>query len=45
MQPVLEPEGDAGQYLPYKRISFGLDALQLKGASPENSRFGAMISI
>lgn len=45
MQPVLEPVGDAGQYLPYKRISFGLDALQLKGASAEASRFGAMVSI
>lgn len=45
MQPVLEPIGDAGHYLPYKRISFGLDALQLKGASPHTSRFGAIISI
>lgn len=45
MQPVLEPAGDAGQYLPYKRISFGLDALQLKGASAATSRFGAIVSI
>ena len=45
MQPVLEPTGDAGQYLPYKRISFGLDALELKGASANTSRFGAMVSI
>ena len=39
-QPVLEPSGDAGHYLPYKRISFGLDALHLKGASADTSRFG-----
>ena len=45
MQPVLEPTGDAGQYLPYKRISFGLDALELKGASANTSRFGAIVSI
>ena len=45
MQPVLEPSGDAGQYLPYKRISFGLDALELKGVSADTSRFGAIISI
>jgi len=45
MQPVLEPTGDAGHYLPYKRISFGLDALELKGASAETSRFGAIVSI
>ena len=45
MQPVLEPVGDAGQYLPYKRISFGLDALHLKGASADTSRFGAIVSI
>ena len=45
MQPVLEPSGDAGHYLPYKRISFGLDALHLKGASADSSRFGAIVSI
>ena len=45
MQPVLEPSGDAGHYLPYKRISFGLDALELRGASANMSRFGAIISI
>lgn len=45
MQPVLEPVGDAGHYLPYKRISFGLDALHLRGASPAASRFGAIVSI
>jgi type IV secretion system protein VirB4 len=45
MQPVLDPVGDSGDYLPYKRISFGLDALHLKGASAAGSRFGAMVSV
>jgi type IV secretion system protein VirB4 len=45
VQPVLDPVGDAGHYLPYKRISFGLDALHLKGASPATSRFGAIVSM
>lgn len=45
MQPLLEPTGDAGHYLPYKRISFGLDALHLKGSSADTSRFGAIVSI
>ncbi len=45
MQPVLEPSGDAGHYLPYKRVSFGLDALHLKGVSADTSRFGAIVSI
>jgi type IV secretion system protein VirB4 len=45
MQPVLEPVGDAGHYLPYKRISFGLDALHLRGGTANSSRFGAIVSI
>jgi type IV secretion system protein VirB4 len=45
LQTVLEPAGDAGQYLPYKRISFGIDTFELKGATPGNSRFAAMLSI
>jgi type IV secretion system protein VirB4 len=45
VQPVLDPSGDAGHYLPYKRVSFGLDAMHLKGASEASSRFGAMVSI
>lgn len=45
LQPVLEPLGDAGQYLPYKRVSFGVDTFELKGATPGSSRFAAMLSI
>ncbi len=45
VNPVLNPTGDAGLYLPYKRISFGLDAMHLKGASLEACSFAALISI
>lgn len=44
-QPVLEPAGDIGHYLPYKRMSFGLDTLHVKGVTPAASRFCAIISI
>jgi type IV secretion system protein VirB4 len=45
VQPVLAPSGDAGQYLPYKRVRFGLDTLELRGATPGASRLGAIISL
>lgn len=45
MQPVLVPEGDVGQYLPYKRVSFGVDTLELRGATPNLSRVGAILSV
>jgi type IV secretion system protein VirB4 len=45
MQPVLVPQTDLGQYLPYKRISFGLDTLELRGATPALSRLAAMVSV
>lgn len=45
MQPVLAPTGDAGQYLPYKRVSFGADTIHLKGATPAQSRFAAILSV
>lgn len=44
LQPVLEPCGDAGQYLPYRRVSFGIDTLEIKDGSGA-SRFGALLSI
>ena len=45
MRPVRRPtEGtDIGRMLPYKRISFGLDALELRG--PGEAGFGALISL
>jgi type IV secretion system protein VirB4 len=43
MRPVLAPAGDAGHYLPYRRLSFGLEAFELAGA--DERRFGAMLSL
>ena len=45
MRPVRrQADGtDIGQMLPYRRINFGLDAVELKGAG--NSSFGAMVSL
>lgn len=45
MHPVLAPEEDLGGYIPYKRISFGIDALEQRGASSDGSRLGAILSI
>ena len=45
MRPVVLPAADTdlGQHLPYKRVSFGLDALETAGAGGRN--FAAMLSI
>lgn len=44
-RPVRLPEGDLGEYLPYRRVSFGRDTVEL-GASPTGERgFAALISI
>lgn len=45
MRPVLMPQGDAGEYLPYRRVSFGLEALELSRAGALPRGFGAMVSI
>ncbi|MGL5836876.1 MAG: VirB4 family type IV secretion/conjugal transfer ATPase [Sphingorhabdus sp.] len=44
-QPVLVPQGDLGHYLPYKRVSFGMDTLELRGAVHAGNRLGAILSI
>lgn len=44
-QPVIVPQGDLGHYLPYKRVSFGLDTLELRGAVHAGNRLGAIISV
>ncbi len=44
-QPVLVPQGDLGQYLPYKRVSFGIDTLELRGVVPGGNRLGAILSV
>jgi type IV secretion system protein VirB4 len=45
MRPVLVPQGDAGEYLPYRRASFGLETLELSRAGALARGFGAMVSI
>ena len=48
MRPVLKPDplarDDVGQYLPYQRLSFGVDAYELNGAGGDKS-FGALVSV
>ncbi len=44
-QPVLQPTGDCGQYIPYKRVSFGLDTIEFRGAGAGDIKFGAIISV
>jgi type IV secretion system protein VirB4 len=43
MRPVQVPAGDVGDYIPYKRIAFGGDALELKG--PADRSFAAILSL
>ncbi len=45
MRPVLLPEGkvDLGYHLPYSRLSFGVDTVELRNAAQRS--FGALLSI
>jgi len=45
MRPVLLPEGDIdlGRHIPYKRVSFGLDTIETKGAT--GRQFAGMLAI
>ncbi|MGC1302140.1 MAG: VirB4 family type IV secretion/conjugal transfer ATPase, partial [Caulobacteraceae bacterium] len=44
LRPVLAPTGDAGRHIPYKRTSFGAEALEATGAGPEKS-FAAILAL
>ncbi|WP_423143107.1 VirB4 family type IV secretion/conjugal transfer ATPase [Parablastomonas sp. CN1-191] len=44
-EPVVLPHGDAGQHLPARRISFGLDAVELAPAGHRERRFVAIVSV
>lgn len=44
MRPVLSTNGDIGQYIPYRRTSFGLDALEQSPACGTRD-FAAMLSL
>ncbi|NIJ65956.1 type IV secretion system protein VirB4 [Sphingomonas leidyi] len=45
VRPVLLPMQDAGAYLPYRRISFGQEAIELGAAGPSPRSFAAIVSI
>ncbi len=45
LRPVMTPSGDAGLYLPYRRVSFGADALELSPAGEVERSFAAMVSM
>ncbi len=44
-RPVRLPQGDLGQYLPYRRVSFGLDAAGLSASGHGGKRFVGMVSV
>ncbi len=45
MRPVRLPEADLGLYLPYRRVTFGADALELGRAGGLEPTFAAMVSV
>jgi len=45
VRPVRLPSADIGLYLPYRRVSFGADALELSAAGQLERTFAAMVSI
>ena len=45
LRPVRLPQADLGRYLPYRRISFGANALELSASGGAPQTFGAMISV
>ena len=44
LRPMLKPIGEPGSHLPYRRISFGLDAIERKGAGDDRD-FSAILSL
>lgn len=45
MRPVLLPMADLGRHIPYRRVSFGVETLELSRAGSLDRSFAAMISI
>jgi type IV secretion system protein VirB4 len=45
MQPVLLPHEDIGYHLPFRRVSFGQDAVELGPVGKRPRRFSALVSI
>ena len=44
LKPVLAPSGDLSQAIATRRLSFGLDAMEV-GGGPDGSSFGAIVSL
>jgi type IV secretion system protein VirB4 len=45
MRPVLLPRADLGEHIPYRRVSFGAETVELSHAGPLERTFSAVISI
>ncbi len=45
MKPMGLPEGDLGHYIPARRVSFGLNTVELGPTGPYDRRFVAMVSV
>ena len=45
MRPVGMPHGDIGNHIPARRVSFGLETVELGAAGPLKRRFMALVSI
>ncbi|MBA3810766.1 MAG: VirB4 family type IV secretion/conjugal transfer ATPase [Caulobacteraceae bacterium] len=45
IRPVRIPQADLGLYLPYRRVSFGAQAIEFAAAGRLDRAFGAMVSI
>ncbi len=45
MRPVLLPYADLGHHLPYRRVSFGSDTIELSHSGQLERAFGAVLSI
>ena len=45
LRPVRLPEGDVGEYLPYRRVSFGQETVELGAAGATPRGFAAIISV
>lgn len=43
--PVRLPEMSLAEYLPYKRLSFGKEAFEIRGAAPGDVKLGAILSL
>ena len=44
LRPLLTPAGDPGRHIPYRRVTFGLDALERRGAGGDRD-FAAVLAL